>query len=172
MYQSGRVSYADSLPAAVREDFDRVLDAGQRLNDRVNSLGGLSRELLTEEDPDAIRQCHDHIGKVLNIVAKGQRRAQKFPTKGGRLRDFPTIILAAHIAYAIQEHLHIKPTTTRGGLFEEALKVIIGSIRSNTGRRNSDADPDPSVRDLMRKALKARVTRSADGVLEIDPKVD
>ena len=171
-YRAGRFTYEQSLPAAVREDLDRVLDAAQRLTDRVNSLGGLSRELLTEDDPNAIRQCHDHIGKVLRIVAKGQRRAQKFPTKGGRFRDFPTIILSAHIAFAIQERLYIKPTTTRGGIFEETLKTVVGSIRTETGSRRSDADPDPSVRDLMRKALKARVTRSADGVLEIDPRVE
>jgi predicted GNAT family N-acyltransferase len=57
----------------------------------------------------------------------------------------------------------VTPSTTVGGLFENVLKTVIKAVEN---RR------DPSVRDLMRAALRVCVSESPDGTIEIDPQVD
>ena len=55
------------------------------------------------------------------------------------------------------------PTTATGGLGEDVLKTIIGAVEKRD---------DQSVRDLMRAALKARVTERPNGLIEIEPWVE
>lgn len=66
------------------------------------------------------------------------------------------------VAHAIETRLAVKPTTTPRGLFEDVLKTVIEAVEKR---------PDPSVGDLMRAALKARVSEDPEGIIEIDPQV-
>jgi len=67
------------------------------------------------------------------------------------------------VAHAIETRLAATPTTTAGGLFEDILKTVIEAVEKRD---------NPSVRELMRAALRARVTESPGGLIEIDPRVE
>jgi hypothetical protein len=66
------------------------------------------------------------------------------------------------VAHAIKTRPAVKPTIARGGLFEDVLTTVLEAVEQRA---------DPSVRELMRAALNARVTENPDGVIEIDPRV-
>lgn len=67
------------------------------------------------------------------------------------------------VAHAIKTRLEVQPTTTRGGLFEDVLTTVMEAVERQERK---------SVRDLMRDALKARVSERPDGVIEIEPWVE
>ena len=77
--------------------------------------------------------------------------------------EYARTSLAAMVAHAIETRLAVKPTTTTGGIFEDVLKTIIEAVEKRD---------DPSVRDLMRAALIARVTEHPGGLIEIEPWVE
>ena len=96
-------------------------------------------------------------------LGSARNRADDFSKSGGAPRSYARTILAAMVAHAIETRLTVKPTTTAGGLFEDVLKTIIEAVEKRD---------DPSVRDLMRAALKARVTERSGGLIEIEPWVE
>jgi hypothetical protein len=152
-----------ALSATVRSEIKAAHDASRRLIERVNDLGGTSRYLLyAEGDPGT----HERFGDALMYIAQqlgfARGRADDL-SRSGAPRSYAKTILAAMVAHAIETRLAVKPTTTSGGLFEDVLKTVLEAVAR---RRN------PSVRDLMRAALQARVTENPDGVIEIEPRVD
>ncbi len=153
-----------ALPATVRSEIILAHDASLRLNKRVNKLGGTSRYLLyAEGGPGTHERFHDALMYVVQQLGLARGRAGDLSRSGGAPRGYARTILAAMVAHAIETCLAVKPTTTSGGLFEDVLKTVLEAVE----KRN-----DPSVRDLMRAALKARVTEHPDGVIEIEPWVE
>ncbi len=153
-----------ALPATVREEIKVAHDASLRLIERVNDLGGTSRHLLyAEGDPGTFQRFRDALMYLSEQLGLARRRADGLSKSGGAPRSYARTILAALVAHAIETRLAVKPTMTRGGLFEEVLKTVIEAVEKSD---------DPSVRYLMRAALKARVTERPDGVIEIEPWVE
>ena len=171
-YRGAQQIHADTLPSKVRTNLEQAQQAALKLNDRINELDGLSRQLLCEQDLNALKTIYDSICRVVRLLNKGRRRADAFRRGGGRFKDYPRINLAAHIAYIIRERLKVKPTMTRDGLYEEVLKIVIGALASEIQPSASVDSDEPNVRDLMRKALKVIVTAQPGGVLEFDPRVE
>ena len=100
---------------------------------------------------------------IAQQLGLARRRAGDLSRSGGAPRGYARTILAAMVAHAIETRLAVKPTTTSGGLFEGVLKTVIEAVEKRD---------DPSVRDLMRAALKARVTERPNGLIEIEPWVE
>ena len=153
-----------ALSATVRSEIKLAHDASLRLIKRVNELGGTSRHLLYSEGGAG---TFERFGKALLYISEqlglARQRADNLSKSGGAPRGYARTILAALVAHAIETRLAVKPTTTSGGLFEDVLKTVLEAVAR---RRN------PSVRYLMRAALKARVTERPDGVIEIKPWVE
>ena len=153
-----------SRAASVRAELAALRAAFLRLVDRVNGLGGLSRQLLyTEGSATARDNMHAALDTLAAQIAAARARAAAMPAGGPQSRRFARLYLAIDVARAMRSHLQLEPTTTRGGLFEALLKTLLEALIPDTD--------DPSVRDLMRDALKARVTEHPDGVIEVDPGV-
>lgn len=153
-----------ALPATVRDEIKAADQACRRLIDRVNKLGGTSRYLLYSEGGSG---NHERFWNALNYITeqlgRARQRADNLSKSGGAPRNHARIQLAAMVAHAIKTRLEVKPTTTWGGLFEKLLKTVIEAVEGRS---------DPSVRDLLRAALRTRVTESPDGIIEIDPRVE
>jgi hypothetical protein len=153
-----------ALPATVRDEIKAAHDASQRLINCVNDLGGKSRQLLyAEESPGT----HERFGEALVYISEqlllARRRADELCKSGGAPRSYARTTLAAIIAHAIKTRLAVKPTITSGGLYEDVLKTVLEAVEKRD---------DPSVRDLMRAALKARVTGQLGSLVEADPWVE
>jgi len=154
----------EALSATVRREIKVAHDASRRLIERVNNLGGTSRHLLYSEGGAG---TFERFGKALLYISEqlglARQRADNLSKSGGAPRSYANTILAAMVAHAIETRLAVKPTMTRGGLFEEVLKTVIEAVEKSD---------DPSVRYLMQAALKARVTESPGGLIEIEPWVE
>ncbi len=100
---------------------------------------------------------------ILEQLRSARQRADELSKSGGAPRSYARIILAALVAHAIETRLEVKPTMTAGGLFEDVLTTVIEAVEKRD---------DPSVRDLMRAALQARVTERPGGLIEIEPWVE
>ncbi len=154
----------EALPATVRREIKAAHDANRRLIKRVNKLGGTTRHLLySESDPGTFQRFGDALMYLPEQLGLARRRADGLSKSGGAPRSYARTILAALVAHAIETRLAVKPTTTSGGLFEDVLKTVLEAVEKRD---------DPSVRDLMRAALQARVTERPDGVIEIEPWVE
>ena len=154
----------EALPATVRREIKAAHDASRRLIERVNDLGGTSRHLLyAEGGPGTHERFRDALMFIAQQLGFARGRAADLSRSGGAPRSYAKTILAAMVAHAIKMRLAVEPTTTSGGLFEDVLKTVLEAVEQSA---------DPSVRDLMRAALKARVTERPDGAIEIDPWVD
>ena len=108
------------------------------------------------------------IRDIIEKLERAKKNAASFQSSGGRLLDFPKLILAAHVAYAIRKHLSVRPTISRRGAYEQLLMIV---VRFAMGRQ-SEQEFEPSVRDLMLKALKVEVTVHPGGGIEFNPWVD
>jgi hypothetical protein len=153
-----------ALPATVRRELKAAHHASRRLIDRLNDLGGTSRHFLYSEGPPENRtRFREALTYVAAQLARARRRSDELSKSGGAPRNHARVCLAALVAHAIQTRLAVKPTTTRGGLFEDVLATVIEAVE----RR-----PNPSVSKWMSAGLAAKVSEHPDGVIEINPKVD
>jgi hypothetical protein len=152
-----------ALPARVRGELKAVDEAGRRLIDRMNDLGGTARHFLfSREAKGGGTRFREALLYVTSQLARARQRADELSKSAGAPLNYARIYLAALIAHAIETRLKVKPTTTRGGLFEDVLATVIEAIEKRK---------EPSVRELMRAGLKAQVYESPEGAIEIDPRV-
>lgn len=162
-YWATRSLQDQALPARVRGELKAAHDASRRLIARVNELGGTSRHFLhSEGPPDDRARFREALMYVEEQLARARRRADGLSRSGGAPLNYARVCLAALVAHAIETRLAVKPTMTRGGLFEDILATVIEAVE----RRR-----DPSVRELMRAGLAAQVSERPDGIIEIDPQV-
>lgn len=153
-----------SLPANVREELDQIYGTATKLGKQFGKIGQYSRNLMGIEETETFS---NNISQIVQILFKARQKAAELPKGGGRLPDDPKTLLAAQIAHAFRIHMDIEPTSTRSGPFEEILVPVLEAIDPKPGK-----DTDPSVHDLILKALKVRVSDNPDGVVEFNPKVD
>ena len=162
-YWAARSLQDQALPATVRRELKAAHEASRRLIDRLNDLGGTSRHLLYSEEPTVDRaRFREALMYVTEQLARARRRADELSRSAGAPRNYARVYLAALVAHAIDARLGVKPTVTRGGLFEDILATVIEALET---RKN------PSVQDLMRAGLAAQVSEHPDGDIEIDPRV-
>jgi hypothetical protein len=163
-YWTAKSLQDQALPKTVRREIKAAHDASRRLIERVNDLGGASRHLLYAEGSPG---THERFGGALMRIAQQLRsarnHAEDLSKSAGAPLSYAKTSLAAMVAHAIETRLAVKPTMTRDGLFEEVLKTVIEAVEKRD---------DPSVRDLMRAALQARVTGNPDGVIGIESWVE
>ncbi len=131
------------------------------LNAHINDLDGNSRQLLDEAAEGGLEGFRSHLSGVVLALHEALRRAEEYP-KSGRLPEHHRIFLAADVADAIKQFIHVLPGPTRGGLYFSILESVC------TEAFGKEAPPD--VYRLAKKALSYPVKiKSADGVVEYCP---
>ncbi len=147
----------EGLPATVRKNLKKAAEVSMVLNAHIKNLDGNSRQLLNEA---AVGSFRTHLSGVVLALHEALRRAEEYP-KGGRLHEHHRIFLAADVADAIKQFIHVLPVPTRGGLYFSILESVC------TEAFGKEA---PDVYGLAKKALSYRVKiTSADGVVEYCP---
>lgn len=145
MFNGGKKLAADSAPSKARRNLNAAIDAALKLNDCLDELDGNSLELIAEvRGGSAYRLQEIFQEKILCVLNEAGHKADEYPSKG-RLSEDHRLFLAVDVAKAIQANLDVTPTTTKDGLYEGVLVILLGWL---TGKQNSSAN------DLARKALK------------------
>ena len=150
----------EGLPATIRKNLKKATEVSMDLNAHINDLDGNSRQLLDEAAEGGLEGFRSHLSGVVLALHEALRRAEVYP-KRGRLHEHHRIFLAADVADAIRQFVHVTPVPTRDGLFYSILESVCTEA---FGKEPSD------VYGLAQKALSYRVKiRSADGVVEYCP---
>jgi hypothetical protein len=146
-----------SSAGAVRNNLKGALRAAQKLVIQVSRLDGNSLQLLGRLAPDAsvldeALQIHDRLKAALDYALSA------YPTRGPR-RAHEHDALAALLADAMRHHSSIRPTATRGGIFEDLLRQAF----ELAGERYED------LHTLAERVLaRDLVSRPQEGLLSID----
>ena len=150
----------EGLPATVRKNLKKAAEVSKNLNAHINDLDGNSRQLLDQAAEGGLEGFRSHLSGVVLALHEALRRAEEYP-KRGRLHEHHRIFLAADVADAIRQFIHVLPVSTRGGLFVSILESVCAEAFGKEG---------PDVFGLAQKALSYPVkVRSADGVVEYCP---
>jgi len=146
-YKSNREIANSSKPAQVRKNLKAALTAALELNGCLNNLDGNSRQLVSSVTSDGVSALQNrYLSPLIQGLRQAKHLSEQYPKKG-RLPEFSRLWLAVDVADAIRRHLGLAPTTTRSGLFESVLTII---LEVATGNEVND------VTALARKALKAQ----------------
>ncbi len=150
----------EGLPATVRKNLKKAAKVSMDLNAHINDLDGNSRQLLDQAAEGGLEGFRSHLSGVVLALHEALRRAEEYP-KRGRLHEHHRIFLAADVADTIKQFIHVRPVSTRDGLFIS----ILESVCTEAFGKES-----PDVYGLAQKALSYPVKiRSADGVVEYCP---
>ena len=123
----------------------------------TTDLDGNSRQVFNEAAEGGLEGFRSNLSGVVLALHEALRRAEEYP-KRGRLHEHHRIFLAADVADAIKQFIHVRPVSTRSGLFVSILESVC------TEAFGKEA---PDVYGLAQKALSYQVKiRSADGVVE------
>ena len=148
----------ESRPAAVRKNLKRACDTAVRLKARLKELDGNSCRLLDHTTEGGVSAVFLQVEHVIKGLRGALQLAKEYPPSGNLLKKYH-LDLAIDIAIAIENNLGVNPKTTRGGLFDEVLGVVMGEA---TGKEYAD------VHGLVGDALAMRQKRS-DGTVEYLP---
>ncbi len=136
----------NTKPSKIRCNLGAALDAAQKLNDCLAELDANSLALIAEVRKGSAyelqRICQENI---LWVLGQADLKADEYPN-GGRLNENHRLFLAIDVAKAIQAHLHVMPTTTKDGLYDAILSIVLGWL---TNREVTSSN------DLARKALNS-----------------
>ena len=153
----------EGLPATIRKNLKKAAKVSMDLNAHINDLDGNSRQLLGQAAEGGLEGFRSHLSGVVLALHEALRRAEEYP-KRGRLHEHHRIFLAADVADAIRQFIHVPPAATRGGLFVSILESVCTEAFEKFGKEG------PDVYGLANKALSYPVKiRSADGVIEYCP---
>lgn len=162
-YHAQRELSDQTKPAVVRANLEAALNAALELEARLQALDGNSRMLIREEFKEGISVLEDrHLGTIMNALKEAAHVADQYP-KRGRLPDHARLWLAVDVADALQTHLEIRATSTKEGVFESLLAIILGAATGQAAE---------SVHDLARRALASQKRKGINGETEYYPPED
>ncbi|WP_231363230.1 MULTISPECIES: hypothetical protein [unclassified Thioalkalivibrio] len=158
-FLSGDKLRQEVLPGTVRENLAATVDTAEILLDQLNNLDDLSRYLLDTKSDDGLLSMQSAHAALLGALYGARDTAAQYPRKGDLPKDHRTFF-ARDIADAIQVHLGVRPTTTKGGLYETILSI---ALELATGQPVQDAHA------LARKGLKVQKDVSQGGLIVHTP---
>lgn len=142
-------------PRAVRENLSATVKAAETLLDQLNTLDGVSRQLLDANSDDGLLSMQSAHAALLRALYQTRDTADHFP-QSGRLPATHRAFLACDVADAIRTHLDVTPTATKEGLYEGVLSIVLGMA---TGTQPQD------VHALARRGLKVKKDIYQDGLV-------
>jgi hypothetical protein len=107
-------------PRKVREALKKARVAATKLKESLERLPDTAKFLtapfskLLSQASDIEKRLHDALEKT-----------DDYPISGA-LPDDARLLLAVEVAHAMRKHLHVKPTSTKAGLYEEILTIVLG----------------------------------------------
>lgn len=149
-YQAGRRIDTTSMPSNVRGNLKSAWNAALKLNEKLNRLDANSRALLSEIEKGGVLALREHLSVIVFALGDAHGLAQEHQNSG-RTRDIAKLILAATVRDTIKTHLRVTATTTKDGLFEAVLTIVLEI--AHAGKKVK------SVHDLVQKALKVRIVK-------------
>ena len=156
LYLSNRKVYDKSKPSIIRENLQSALNKVLDLQKKLNCLDENSRILLSETIDGGLTTVQNHLNTITTAISEARHIAYDYPKKGP-LPDNARLWLANNVAEAIETRLGVSATSTKNGLFESVLSVILESI---LGKSVS------STHDLCRRALKVKKICTSQGLIE------
>ena len=157
-FNAGKEIAGLSSPSAVRGNLSAALKATYQLNDKLNDLDHNSRQLINEVIEGGIITLQSSLLSQINkALGEASVLADKYQ-KRGRLREDHRLWFAADVAEAIRDYIDVEPSSTKDGLFESILCIILSEI---TGQETT------THHDLVRHALQVKITRGK-GVTEYE----
>ena len=148
-----------SKPSDVRDELSEAQSAAINLQKKLVNLSVGARYWIGEGNCNALEKLREDCVEALKILGSVGEYIGRSVSSGGSI-NYPTLHLAAYTADALRFHMGIKPTTTKGGLFERILEVV---YEEATGKEHQ------SLHALVSRALKVEVTRNPDGTIIFDP---
>ena len=102
-----------------------AVKAADRLSHNLSSLDGNSQGLLDKTHKGGVTSLQiRHLAKIESALADAAKLAGEYPNVGN-LVDVPRLCLAIDVAKAIEKHLLIRATSTKGGLYEAVLEIML-----------------------------------------------
>jgi hypothetical protein len=151
-FLSGKNLSSASKPSIVRENLKLVKEAAFLLNDRLNHLDGNSRQLISESLGKSFVDLQQvYLCEIVSALCEASDKAEEYPMKG-RLIEPHRLYFAIDVAEAIKKYLGQKPTSTKEGLFESMLTILLTYLTNSQVK---------SVHSLARAALKSQKIKNS-----------
>jgi len=158
-FRTGKEIAGLSSPSAIRSNLNSAKKAAHQLNDKLNKLDHNSRLLISEVmEGDIVNKQISLLDQISKALTDAVMIAEKYPQRG-RLKEDYRLWLATDVAAAIREYIGVEPSSTKDGLFESILCIILAEV---TGQETT------SHHELVRKALQVKRTKS-NGLVEYSP---
>lgn len=155
LFRSIRDMAESRRPAKVRDNLKAAIEAAHTLNEKLNGLDGNSRYLI-RVGGCAVDLQDDHLWPIIQALGQAAILADEYP-QSGRLPEDERLYLAVDVKNAIATHLGVEATSTKEGVFESILTVV---LQIATGQQVN------SVHELSRRALKAMKVEVQKGLFE------
>ena len=147
-YLSSRKLHEQCKPALMRKNLKEALNLSVKLEAKIAEMDSNSTFLVYDAIEGGCETLNEYLYKIMSALSDAKLEADEYPSRGS-LPDSSKVFLAKSVAVAIEKHLLQPATTTKEGLFESVLSIILSSIR---GKGVS------SVHDLCRKTLNVYST--------------
>lgn len=146
-----------SKPADVRKNLKAAIEAANQLFKKLDDLDLNSCQLIAEVNHIGISKLQGgHTIEIIRTLEKAYLLADEYPTKG-RLQENHRLQLAIDVAHSIQKYLEVKPTSTKEGVYESILNIVLEIATNKTVK---------SVHDLARKALNEKNLQPSEDLTE------
>lgn len=145
-YHSAKTVAAESSPAIVRKNLQRASKNARDLADALSALDVLSSSLLFNASDISATKWLDRVMSLSHGLDEAHNNAKDFPSSG-RLPDFAKLFLAIDVSRLIESTLKRTASTTRSGLFESILTIVLEDITQA---------PIEDINDLVAKAIAMR----------------
>jgi hypothetical protein len=124
MYRGGKNLREETKPSIIRANLKMLKLAADDLNNKINKIDGNSRALITKELPYPYLDMRQHIHDLYLALCRAENTADEYPKKGA-LPDNSRLQLAIDTVKTIYKHTKIAPTSSREGLYESVLTIIL-----------------------------------------------
>jgi hypothetical protein len=144
IYLGSRKMREDCKPAAIRKKLRSALKLSTRLSEEIANMDWNSRELIDNARGGDHETIKSHLQTIISTLKEARQEAEAYP-KRGALPDSTKTFLAKSVAEAIHKHLHKPATSTKDGIFESILTIVLSNVHDKKVS---------SVHDLCRRILQ------------------
>lgn len=141
--------HGKNKPSDIVRNLERALNSARTYKYHVKNLDTRSRLFIKKvSNADSIgyvENIETCIEYHTNILMDAHKLAKQLPQKGS-LVQYYKLLFVRDIARVIKKHLDLKPTSTKGGLFESVVKILLEDI---TGKKHL------GLHSLIEKVLAA-----------------
>ena len=146
-------------PAQMRKKLGSSLNLSVKLSEKINNLDWNSRGLIDDAADGGHEVIEEYLHTIICTLKKAKQEADEYPIRGS-LPDSPKRYLAKRVAEAIEKHLQKPATSSKDGIFDSVLTIILANVHDKKVS---------SVHDLCRKALKMYTFGSSKPIKPIEP---